>query len=88
MRTKDRDETEMNDIERNPRGRGHGCGGGSGCCGGHDHGHGRRWNRDDEPASLRAALEERRRDLEQELADVTDQLDGLRTERTQPRTVV
>lgn len=68
--------TERDDVERGPRSRGHGCGGGSGCCGGH--GGGPRWDREDETESRRSTLEERQRDLEQELADVTGQLRDLR----------
>lgn len=74
MRTMERD-----DVERGPRGRGNGCCGGSGCCGGH--GGGPRRDREDEPASRRSTLEERQRDLEQELADVTGQLRNLRADR-------
>jgi len=76
MRTMGRD-----DVERGPRGRGHGCHGGPDCCGGHGHGRGRRWDREDGTESLRSTLEERRRDLEQELADVTEQLGDLRADR-------
>lgn len=74
MRTMERD-----DVERGPRGRGHGCCGGSGCCGGH--GGGPHRNREDETASRRSILEERQRDLEQELAEVTGKLRDLRADR-------
>jgi hypothetical protein len=43
---------------------------GRGCCGGHGH----------EEATSRQALEERHRDLEQKLADVTEQLADLPAE--------
>ncbi len=78
MRTMERDE-----VGRGPRGREHGCCGGSGCCGGHagGHGGGRHGGREDETSSRRILLEERRRDLEQELADVTERLGDLGAER-------
>ena len=74
MRTMERD-----DVERGPRGHGHGCCGGSGCCG--DHGRGRRLEHEAEAASRRRALEERRRDLEESLAEVTSELSDLGAER-------
>jgi hypothetical protein len=74
MRTIERD-----DVERGPRGRRHGCCGGSGCRGGH--GGGRRWDREDETRSRQRTLEERQRDLEQELAEVTGKLRDLRADR-------
>jgi len=74
MRTMERD-----DVERGPRGRGRGCCGGSRCCGGH--GGGSHRNREDETASRQSILEERQRDLEQELAEVTGKLRDLRADR-------
>jgi hypothetical protein len=70
MRTMQRD-----DVDQGSRGRGHGCCGGSGCCG---DGHGSHSNREDEATMRRTSLEERQRDLEQELADVAGQLRNLR----------
>ena len=71
------------DVERGPRGhgRGHGggCCGGSGCCGGH--GRGRRFEGEEDTASRRRVLEERRRDLEESLAEVTSELSDLGAER-------
>ncbi len=73
--------TERHDVERGPRGRGHGCCGGTGCCGGH--GGGPRWDREDETLSRRSTLEERQSDLEEELAEVTGKLRELmRTDRS------
>ena len=74
MRTMGRD-----DVERGPRGHGRGCCGGSGCCGGH--GRGRHLEREEETASRRRLLEERRRDLEEALAEVTSELSDLGAER-------
>ncbi len=75
MRTMERD-----DVARGPRGRGHGCCGGSDCCGGH--GGGPRWDRDDEAPSQRSILEERQRNLEEELAEVTGKLRDLGADRS------
>ena len=72
MRTMERD-----DATRGRHGRRCGCGGGSGCRGGN--GHGGRQHHEDATTTLRTTLEERQRDLEQELADVTEQLRDLRT---------
>lgn len=74
MRTMERD-----DVERGPRGHGHGCCGGSGCCGGLGRGHG--FAQVDETASRRRVLEERQRDLEAALAEVTSELRDLGAER-------
>ena len=67
------------DVERGPRGygRGHGggCCGGWGCCGGHAQG--RRFEREEDTTSRRRVLEERRRDLEEALAEVTGELSDL-----------
>ncbi len=71
------------DVERGPRGRGwghgEGCCGGSGCCG--SRGRGRRLEREDETTSRQRVLEERRRDLEEALAEVTSELSDLGAER-------
>ncbi|MGC8463184.1 MAG: hypothetical protein ACP5P9_05895 [Acidimicrobiales bacterium] len=69
------------DVERGQHGHGRGCcgGGGGGCCGGR--GHGRHLEHQDETASRRRLLEERRRDLEEALAEVTSELSGLGAER-------
>lgn len=75
MRTMERD-----DVERGPRGRGHGCCGGSGCRGGS--GVGLRWEGEDDAPSQRSILEERQRDLEEELAEVTGRLRDLRADRS------
>ena len=74
MRTMGRD-----DVERGPRGHGRGCCGGSGCCGGH--GQGTRLEHEAETASRRRTLEERQRDLEEALAEVTSELADLGAER-------
>ena len=67
------------DVERGPRGHGRGCCGGSGCCGGH--GRGRHLEREEDTASRRRLLEQRRRDLEEALAEVTSELSDLGAER-------
>ena len=74
MRTMQRE-----DVERGPKGRGHGCCGGSGCCGGN--GPGSESERDSAATTRRTTLEGRQRDLEQELADVAEQLRDLGVER-------
>ena len=71
------------DVERGSRGhgwgRGGGCCGGSGCCGGH--GRGPLFEREEDTAIRRRVLEERRRDLEEALAEVTSELSDLAAER-------
>jgi len=74
MRTMERD-----DVERGRRGHGHDCCGGPGCCGGH--GRDRGFAGEDETARRRRALEERQRDLEEALAEVTSELADLGAER-------
>lgn len=64
MTTTQRDKAEHSEANRR-----------RGCCGGHGHGHGH-----DTAAGRRRALEERHCDLEQELADVTEQLHELPAE--------
>jgi hypothetical protein len=66
--------TRRDEIERGSRGRGRGCCGGPGCCGGHERA--LRFEQDT-TARRRQVLEERQRDLEQELADVTSELQDL-----------
>lgn len=66
---------ERGDVERDPRGHGHGCCGGADCCGGH--GRGPHFGRKEETASRRRVLEERQRDLEEALAEVTSKLADL-----------
>lgn len=66
--------TRRDEIERGWRGRGRGCCGGPGCCGGHERAP--RFEQDT-TALRRQVLEERQRDLEQELADVTSELQDL-----------
>ncbi|MDA8283301.1 MAG: hypothetical protein M0Z42_08425 [Actinomycetota bacterium] len=73
MKTMGRD-----DVERGPRGRGRGCCGDAGCCGGH--GRGPHREREEETASRRRTLEERQRDLEEALAEVTSELADLGAE--------
>ena len=75
MRTMGRD-----DVEGGPRGHGRCCCGGSGCCGGH--GRGPHLEREEDTASRRRLLEERRRDLEEALAEVTSELTDLGAERS------
>ncbi len=70
---------EQGDVERGPRGRGHGCCGGSGCCGGHERGP--HLGHKEERASRRRVLEERQRDLEEALAAVTSELADLGADR-------
>lgn len=68
---------EDTQTERRPSGRhGHGCGCGCGC--GKSHAHGSRFV-DDEgfTADDRVVLEEQRKDLEQQLADVTAKIRTL-----------
>lgn len=73
MRTMGRD-----DVERGSRGHIRGCCGGSGCCAGH--GRGPHREREEETASRRRVLEERQRDLEEALAEVTSELADLGAE--------
>jgi hypothetical protein len=66
--------TERDHVEQGQR-QERGCCG-PGCCG-RGYGQGARWDHEDEAAERRASVGERRRDLEQQLADVTGQLQGL-----------
>jgi hypothetical protein len=75
MRTMQRD-----DVEQGPKGRWGDCCGGSGCCGGRRE-HGAHRVSDAEASTRRTTLEDRQRDLEQELADVAGQLLDLSNER-------
>lgn len=75
MRTRQRD-----DVEPGTKGHGGDCCRGSGCCGGRRE-HGAHLDSDAEASVRRTTLEDRQRDLEEELTDVAGQLRDLGNER-------